>query len=319
MKSTSPPTATEVASLKPRNSAGSLYFLLAITITATGIWLSLLPHFIAWISGQFIVAIALLQWFILLHEAGHRTLFRSKFLNTAAGHIAALLSGFPYSSWVLIHFRHHKWTGWQDLDATTASLLPRPLKNWEQRVINFCWKTWIPLFSFIYRINNYWNYPRIARYLDLRERRLKMVRDILILLIAYSLLIIAMGPSTFLRVFGLAFLLCLVIQEIILLSQHTHMPSNISNGKSVKPFSPLKQEAFTRSLRFPAWISNLVLMHFDAHELHHMYVQVPGYDLGKIHYRTQSEINWWRWIRESKRLSGVSFLFGNRERTGFNL
>ena len=60
-------------------------------------------------------------------------------------------------------------------------------------------------------------------------------------------------------------------------------------------------------------------MQFDAHELHHMYVHVPGYDLRKIPYKTHHEVNWWQWIRESKRLSGVSFLFEDRNKTGFEL
>ena len=298
---------------------GALYFLLATTLTVVGIWLSLFGTFFIWIIGQFILAIALLQWFILLHESGHRTLFRSKSLNTASGHVAALLSGFPYSSWTMIHFRHHKWTGWQDLDATTASLVPRPLQKWEQSVINFCWKSWIPLFSLIYRINNYWNYPRVTRYIRLRERRVKVMRDILLLLFAYALLILAIGISTFMQVFGLAFLITLMMQEVILLSQHTHIPTNLSKGESVRPFSPHKQEIFTRSLVFPAWFSSFLLMHFDAHELHHMYVQIPGYDLRRIPYRTHNEVNWWDWIKQSKQLPGVVFFFADRTKTGFEL
>lgn len=319
MESQSPPRTSDLSHLKPRNLTGALYFLLSVFLTTTGIWLSLFDTFIVWGTGQAILAIAFLQWFILLHEAGHRTLFDSKFLNTTSGHVAALLSGFPYSSWKLIHFRHHKWTGWQDLDATTASLVPRSLKKWEQNIINFCWKYWIPLFSVIYRINNYWNYPRITQYIHLQERRRKVARDILILIVTYIFLIFVITPSTFLQVFGVAFLISLVLQEVILLSQHTHVPTNVSDGKPIKSFPPIKQEVYTRSLRFPAWFSRLILLHFDAHELHHMYVNVPGYDLRKIPYATHNEVNWWKWIRESKRLPGVLFLFSNRNQTGFKL
>ena len=315
----SPTPANELPNLKPRNLKGAVYFLLSSFMTAAGIWLSLSDTTCVWLAGQVILAIALLQWFILLHEAGHRTLFSTKALNTAAGHAAGLLSGFPYTAWTLIHFRHHKWTGWQDLDATTASLVPRPIKKWEQVVINFCWKSWIPLFSLIYRINNYWNYPRVAGYLRHKAQRRKVLRDILLLLAAYVLVIYIMGASTFLQVFGLAFLITLIMQEVILLSQHTHVPTNISHGESVKPFPPLEQEVYTRSLRFPGWVSSFILMHFDAHELHHMYVHVPGYDLRKIPYRTNNEVDWWEWVKGSKRLSGVSFLFEDRTHTGFRL
>jgi fatty acid desaturase len=319
MEPKSPPDASELSNLKPRNSRGVQYLFLTTVLSFAGIWLSLFDSIFVWGTGQGILAVALLQWFILLHEAGHRTLFRSKALNTAAGHVAGLLSGFPYTSWTLIHFRHHKWTGWQDLDATTASLVPRPLKKWERLVINFCWKSWIPLFSLIYRINNYWNYPRIARYIHLHEQRKRVAREILVLLVAYISLLLVMGFPAFLQVFGLAFFITLVMQEVILLSQHTHIPTNVSGGKPVKSFPPLEQEVYTRSLHFPAWISSIVLMHFDAHELHHMYVHVPGYDLRKIPYATHNEVNWWKWIKGSKRLSGVSFLFSDRTQTGLEL
>lgn len=317
---TSTPVAIqELSGLKASNLHGALYCLLASVVTLAGVWLSLSDGIFIWGAGQFILALAFLQWFILLHEAGHRTLFKTRALNTLAGHVAGLLSGFPYTSWTLIHFRHHKWTGWQDLDATTASLVPRPLQQWERLVINFCWKTWLPLFSLIYRINNYWNYPRVAGYLRDSKQKASALRDILILLLAYITLAAVMGPSAFLQVFGVAFLLTLVMQEIILLSQHTHIPTNISHGEPVRPFLPLEQEAYTRSLRFPGWISRLILMHFDAHELHHMYVNVPGYLLRKIPYQTHNEVDWWEWIKGSKRLSGVSFLFEDRTQTGFNL
>ena len=92
---TSPPSADVLSGLKPRNSTGALYFLIAAVLTAMGLWLSLIDNTFAWGAGQFVLATALLQWFILLHEAGHRTLFRSRALNTAAGHVASLLSGFP--------------------------------------------------------------------------------------------------------------------------------------------------------------------------------------------------------------------------------
>jgi fatty acid desaturase len=315
----SPSPVNELSNLKPRNSKGALYFLLSTALTVTGIWLSLFNSIFVWAVGQIILAVTLLQWFIILHEAGHRTLFRTKTLNTVAGHVAGLLSGFPYTSWTLIHFRHHKWTGWQDLDATTASLVPRSLKNWEQLVINLCWKTWVPLFSLIYRINNYWNYPRVASYLRHKAQRRKVLRDILVLLVAYASLFYIMGASTFLQLFGLAFIVTLILQEVILLSQHTHVPTNVSHGESVRPFPPLEQEVYTRSLRFPGWVSSFILMHFDAHELHHMYVHVPGYNLRRIPYNTHNEVDWWEWIKGSKQLSGVSFLFEDRTRTGFEL
>jgi fatty acid desaturase len=120
------------------------------------------------------------------------------------------------------------------------------------------------------------------------------------------------------KVAGVALLLSLAVQDVILLSQHTHMPRNLSAGEAVRPFAPLEQEPFTRSLLLPEWLSRL-LLRFDFHELHHMYVRVPGYDLHRIGYRPANEVGWLEWLRGAKRLTGTQFLFGQREDTGFKL
>ena len=59
------------------------------------------------------------------------------------------------------------------------------------------------------------------------------------------------------------------------------MPQNVSHGAAVRPFPAIEQEPFTRSLRLPR-VASALLLHFDAHELHHMYPFVPGYHLRRI-------------------------------------
>ena len=58
-------------------------------------------------------------------------------------------------------------------------------------------------------------------------------------------------------------------EDVLLLSQHTHIPQRVSHGAGVRRFPAVEQEEFSRSLRLPGWLST-ALPHFDAHELHHM-------------------------------------------------
>jgi hypothetical protein len=102
------------------------------------------------------------------------------------------------------------------------------------------------------------------------------------------------------------------------LSQHTHIPQRLAGRARVRAFSPFERQAFTRSLRLPPLLSRLIL-HFDAHELHHMYVRVPGYRLSRIGYRPGNEVDWWTWLKGAKRLPGSVFLFQNRTHTEFDL
>jgi omega-6 fatty acid desaturase (delta-12 desaturase) len=314
---TMPPDPGAFRHLRPRDLAGLGFFGLACFVTAAAAWLAVSGGAWRWAAGQLLFALAFVQWFVLLHEAGHRTLFRTRALNPLAGWVAGFFALIPYPSWQRIHARHHRWTGWQDLDATTASLVPRPLAQWERRAVNFAWKTGMPLFSVMYRLSNYWNLRRLAAFLPSEQiARLKL--GVVLYLAGYAILALAVGPLVLLKCCAVGRLLALAVEDPLLLSQHTHVPQRVSAGERVRPFTPFEQQAFTRSLRLPGWLSWLIL-HFDAHELHHMYVRVPGYDLRRIPYRPSNEVGWWVWLRGAKRLPGTVFLFQNRMQTGFTL
>jgi len=310
------PDPRSLAHLRPRDAAGAWAVALASAATAGGAGLSLAGPWLAWIAGQLVLAVALLQWFAILHEAGHRTLFASRRANRVAGHVAGVFALIPFHNWARIHARHHRYTGWQDLDATTALLVPRALGAAERVAMNVAWALFLPLFSILYRVQNFWNVPRIARYLPRPEDVRRAWINAALLAAFYVAVVAAAGPWLAARVAGVALLLTLAAQDVILLSQHTHMPRHLSDGETVRPFAPLEQEPFTRSLMLPAWLSWL-LLRFDYHELHHMYVRVPGYDLHRIGYRPANAVGWRAWLRGAKRLSGTQFLFGRREDTGF--
>jgi len=301
---------------RPRNGAGLSYFSLAIGLSTLASLLANAGIF-GWLLAQIIFTFAFLLWFVLLHEAGHQTLFSHRALNRIAGSIAGFFSLIPFQAWRLIHARHHHWTGWQDLDATTATLVPRRLSAWERYAVRAAWRSWFPLFSLIYRVNNFWHLLRIKRYVATTNFH-RIVLSAALLLSAYALLVISVGFTELLKLCGVGLFLSWVIEDPLLLSQHTHIPQNLSQNRTVKPFPPLAQGIFTRSLNFPRWFSKFIL-NFNAHELHHMHVSVPGYDLHRLATPVQNQVNWWTWLRAAKKLPGDVFLFENRNQTGFTL
>lgn len=303
------PSPTELRALRPRNDVAWLHVVLCLLLVGGGLAVSAADHPIAYVSGQVMLAFGCFQALILVHEAGHRTLFPGRPINDLVGTVAGFLALVPYASWRPIHARHHRYTGWQDLDATTESLVPRQFSGWERFVIDLAWRSWLPLFSIIYRIQNYWRIGRICPYLARTVRPVRLRWAAHAQLLAYALLVAWFGVAESLFMVGPALLLSLAFQDIILLSQHTHMPTHLSHGRNVRPFPPLRQGPYTRSLRLPAWLSWLIL-HFDAHELHHLYPAVPGYLLRRIPYAPPNEVHWLTWIREVKSMSGHDFLFG---------
>ncbi len=318
MTHTHAPRPVDLRHLRPSNAAGLAAVSAVAGATVAGLALALQPRFLGWAAGQLLLALAFVQWFVLLHECGHDTLFRARRLNTIVGRIAAFFSIIPYASWTRVHGRHHRWTGWQDLDPTTESLVPRERGRLERRIVNICWKCSIPLFSIVYRVENYWRLGRLFTLFPSRTDRRRIVRDAVTLVVLYLLGALVAGPLTLLTHVGPALVLSLIVEDVLLLSQHTHIPQHVSHGETVRPFPALEQEAFTRSLRLPRWLSTLVL-HFDAHELHHMYPFLPGYRLHRVAYATHNEIGCWRWIRLAKRVPGDVFLFQNRTESGWEI
>ena len=312
------PVPVDLTHLRPDDRSGFAVLAMTMAGTAAGILLSIRDAWAPWAAGQMLLGVMLVQWFVVLHECGHDTLLRTRRLHAIAGQLAAFFSLIPYHAWTRVHGKHHKWTGWQDLDPTTASLVPRPLGRAERAIVNVCWRCWIPLFSVIYRISNYWNYPRLFGMFRAPRDRWLLARDALLLAGAYAGLTWWFGAGAMLRVFGVAILISLSIEDLLLLSQHTHVPQHVSGGERVRPFPTIEQESFTRSLRLPSVVSACIL-HFDAHELHHMYPFVPGYRLRQIPYETENEISWWQWVRGAKQLRGDVLLFQNRIDTGWDI
>jgi fatty acid desaturase len=307
----------DVRHLRAADRVGLGYTLLALAASGLGTWASVAGPLWLWAAGQLALGLAFVQWFVLLHECGHATLCRHRRLNTLIGHLSGLLALIPFDAWRRVHQRHHKWTGWQDLDPTTASLTPRPRSRIVTRVARVCWKYWIPIFALLYRVTNYWNPARLLMLFPGGDGR-RLVAGAAAQAGAYVLAVWTIGPADAIRILGVALLIALVAQDVLLISQHTHMPLRLSNGDAVRPFVPVDQERFTRSLRLPRWLSWWTL-HFDAHERHHMYPAVPGYRLLEVPYAAEHEVSWREWIPAARAVPGDVLLFQNREATGYDL
>ena len=280
---------------------------------------------LAWGSGQCLLTVGFIQSLPLLHEAGHGTLFRTRWLNPLVGHLAGFVALIPFESWKQVHARHHRWTGWQDVDPTTASLAPRRRSPVVLAVVRFCWRYWVPLFSVIYRLANYWHLSRLFQMFPQPTRRLRLASNWMALVTGYLAFVVLVGPRALAVVFLCPLFASLVFEDLLILSQHTHIPMQLAGDKVVRPFAAVEQRRFTRSLIFPTWFARWVLLNFDAHELHHAYPQIPGYRLpefaataavGSMEGRT---VPWWRWLRESRRIPGDILLFQNSHATGYDL
>lgn len=270
-----------------------------------------------WAIGQLVLGVVFFQAFILLHEAGHASYFRTRALNRALGHVCGFLSMIPLLSWEAIHALHHRWTGWRDRDPTTEGTVDPEFTPAVRGTINLAWRTGFPLFTLGYRFGNYWSHAKLRRHLAPAKVRAIVVNQ-LVLCAAYVAVLLLWGGWIVAHL-GIAYLVGLVISDLFILSQHSHIDIPLANGRTVEPIGYANQVAYTRSLRLPRAIAQLLFFNFNLHELHHARPGVPAYDLGRIREETPRSRPFWRFVVRSRRMSGVDFVFRTTRRTGVEL
>ena len=98
----------------PSNFRGSLQFL-SVLAPIAGLWFVIRQ---AWPHSLWLVAAAtaclslfLLRGFVLMHDCGHHSLFRSKSLNRIGGFLLGVLAGMPQQVWAENHRFHHVTNG----------------------------------------------------------------------------------------------------------------------------------------------------------------------------------------------------------------
>jgi omega-6 fatty acid desaturase (delta-12 desaturase) len=98
----------------PSNLRGALQFL-SVLAPIGGLWYAI--HEVAddspWLvaAATACLSLFLLRGFVLMHDCGHDSLFRSKALNRAGGFLLGVLAGMPQQVWAENHRYHHRTNG----------------------------------------------------------------------------------------------------------------------------------------------------------------------------------------------------------------
>jgi len=317
---------TSVRDLRPTDLRGILWILgetvasgIAIGLSAWSFghigkgwgWIPL------WFASQLGLGLLMYHWFVLMHGCGHRALCRSRLLNDVFGHVASFFCLVPYTSWRYIHAQHHIWVGWMDRDPTTRAIAGPPPSLRMQRLMDFCWKFWIPVFSLAFGVSVFWNFRYVATVAPLARQRRKTWFSIVFVAAALAGSL-AFGGAGFLSVWALAYFCFLVISDPVLLSQHVHIPLQRSEGADVAPFAPRDQDRFTRTIVAPAWVSRWIFLQFTTHGVHHAFPQVAHYDIHRVEFRPSHPIWWTRWIRAAKAVPATQLLYESSRESGKN-
>lgn len=295
---------------KFRPSAGKALLFIAVPllfVTSSVLFLFYFDNLVGYILGQVTLSIFLFQCFILLHECGHQSYFKSKILNKVIGFLMGFISLIPFKSWVEIHNLHHKWTGFRDKDPTTEGTVSPKYNLLLRSVVNVSWFFFIPLFTVAYRFGNYWGIKKLKKHVR-SNKLVNIYLNIIIQLMMY--VTICWFAWDFILVYIIpAYVLSLMISDLFILSQHSHIEIPVAGNNVVKPIKYLDQVKYTRSILFGKSMSKLMFLNFNLHEAHHAYPSVPAYHLDKVVVNDSNAINFFEYLKKVKRMSGMKFIF----------
>lgn len=266
----------------PRDSWGAVTFLaesglyagflyLAATATPFGFWY--------W-TAQVLLGFSLFRFFVLTHECGHSTLFVTRWMNTLVGTLTGCVSLMPFLVWRDLHHLHHRWVGVVDKDPTMASVLELNEKTeLQRRILTIFWYLHLPLASGHVFVHIFWLGPFKRNFFCGSSWRHRFSVALTLLPISAAMYLI--GFYNVLYLYAPALCVYLWWFETLNLAHHTGLCKHTSDSHP-NPFPLREQEKFTRTTLLPGFLNCILAYNFSYHTEHHLFPQVPWYDLPRI-------------------------------------
>jgi acyl-lipid omega-6 desaturase (Delta-12 desaturase) len=260
----------------------------------------------------------LLRAFVLMHECGHGSLFRSARLNRAFGFLFGIVSGMPQFVWSRHHAYHHATNGnWAKYRGPLNTLSVdefRAMTGRQQCLYQLARNIWLaPLGGFMYLVFNprfTWlagslglighvlkgmfvqpgRSPRALAagfktpyWSDAREYR-HMLWNNVVLLALWALMSSWIGPALFFSVYLVSVSVAGGAAIVIFTVQHNFEHSYATDGEGWD--SDMAAIRGTSFLVLPRW-SGWFTANIAYHHIHHLSARIPNYRLAQCHNEHQ--------------------------------
>jgi omega-6 fatty acid desaturase (delta-12 desaturase) len=261
-----------------------------------------------------LTSLFLLRAFVLMHECGHGSLFRSGRLNRGFGFVLGVLTGMPQYVWSQHHQFHHAHNGNWDRYRGPLNIVPvseyAAMSTAQQRRYRNARSIWLaPLAGFLYVVLNprrTWlkgnagllrrlvSQRRAQRGMPLTERiaafktpcwsspqeLLHMSWNNAVLLPLWGMAAWAMGPWLFVGFYIVAASLAGGAGLVLFSVQHNFEQSHAS-GDAGWDYTRGAIEG-TSFLSLPPWL-NWITVNIGYHHIHHLSARIPSYCLAACH------------------------------------
>ncbi|MBT8189740.1 MAG: fatty acid desaturase [Saprospiraceae bacterium] len=240
------------------------------------IWITLL---LAVVNAFFLVRI-----FIIQHDCGHQSFFKSQRWNNIIGFVCSLFSSLPYKYWAKIHNHHHGHTGQLeqrdigDIDFLTV----REYKNrsWFGRLKYRIFRMPIVLFFFApffyFTVSN--RYPFMKFKGMMMRIKWSQVRNNIILFALYTGIALLIGWKKFLFIQLTIIFLFAIIAFWFFYVQHQHEEAYNQWRKNWDFLvASIRGATYYKLPKMFQWLTGNI----GIHHIHHLSARIPNYNLEK--------------------------------------
>jgi omega-6 fatty acid desaturase (delta-12 desaturase) len=288
----------------------------------TVLWIAVAPsaEVSYWLTAgvTLLMTLFLLRAFVLMHECGHGSLFRSARLNQAFGFLFGVIAGLPQYVWSRHHHYHHSTNGNWAKYAGPLSIIPvveyAAMTARQQRRYRYLRSIWMaPLGGFLYFIFS----PRAnwlkgsvslilhvlkgklarpdvsirahaqafkTRYWSSPQEYWHMFWNNVVLLSLWGLMAWAVGPLLFFVCYTVSVSLAAGVGIMVFTVQHNFEHSYASPEEGWD-YDRAAIEG-TSFLVFPGWL-NWFTANIAYHHIHHLSARIPNYCLVACHTENQ--------------------------------
>lgn len=240
-----------------------------------------------------VTAAMLCRCYVIVHDCGHRSFFRSELFNDIAGNLAAFPMFIPHFTWKYIHDVHHNHVGNLDKRDVNPETWTMTVKEYQQsnrfkklmyrflrtRIWRFALAPWL-IFGVLFRFPN--------TKFDWKGNVSVVVYDILYVTI-FWLLFQHFAPLQIVLGFILPLVCFFTIAFYVFYAQHQFEDTYWEHADEWNYESAsFHGSSYLSAPLWFHWLSGNV-MH---HNVHHVIATIPNYNLAKAHEALRKEIEY---------------------------
>ena len=289
---------------------------------------TLIPFILLWIGYAFFVEVSvyfaipfalvisffILRSFVLMHDCGHRSLFKSKRANQLVGFSLGVITGMPQAVWSRNHTYHHNTNGdwvkyrgvFNILSTDKYDKLPKSVKrhywlfrqplilipagffyvllnprfSWFFGTLLMLWKIGALLMTFRFseavHVANKWD----TRFWKDKKDYLHMTYNNIVLLSIWVVMCMTTGVAEFFILYVISTSLAGSIGILLFTIQHNFEDSYATDTAHVNHYRAALEG--TSMLVLPKFL-NWFTADIAYHHLHHLSVAIPNYRLAACH------------------------------------